>query len=55
MVDTRRPSRDVITALAREKVIIGRPWPVWPTHVRVTVGLQEEMDKFKTAFLKVMA
>jgi histidinol-phosphate aminotransferase len=55
MVDTRRPSREVISALAREKVIIGRPWQVWPTHVRVTVGTQEEMDKFKTAFLKVMA
>ncbi len=55
MVDTRRPAADVISALAKEKVIIGRPWPVWPTHVRVTVGLQEEMDKFKAAFLKVMA
>ena len=55
MVDTKRPSREVISALAREKVIIGRPWAVWPTHVRVTVGTQEEMDKFKTAFLKVMA
>jgi histidinol-phosphate/aromatic aminotransferase/cobyric acid decarboxylase-like protein len=55
MVDTKRPSRDAINAMAREKVIIGRPWQVWPTHVRVTVGTQEEMDKFKTAFLKVMA
>ncbi len=55
MVDTRRPAADVISAMAKEKVIIGRPWPVWPTHVRVTVGLQEEMDKFKAAFLKVMA
>ena len=55
MVDTKRPSREVISALAREKVIIGRPWAVWPTHVRVTVGTQEEMDKFKAAFLKVMA
>ncbi|MGA2194753.1 MAG: pyridoxal phosphate-dependent aminotransferase [Bryobacteraceae bacterium] len=55
MVDTKRPARDVIGAMAREKVYIGRPWPVWPTHVRVTVGTQEEMDKFKAAFLKVMA
>ena len=53
--DKKRPSREVISALAREKVIIGRPWAVWPTHVRVTVGTQEEMDKFKAAFLKVMA
>jgi histidinol-phosphate aminotransferase len=55
MVDTKRPSRDVINAMAKEKVIIGRPWPIWPTHVRVTVGTQDEMDKFKSAFLKVMA
>jgi len=26
-----------------------------PQHVRVSVGTQEEMNKFKTAFLKVMA
>jgi histidinol-phosphate aminotransferase len=55
MVDTKRPAREVINALAKEKVIIGRPWQAWPTHVRVTVGLPEEMDKFKNAFLKVMA
>jgi histidinol-phosphate aminotransferase len=55
MVDAKRPANDVIMALRTEKVYIGRPWPVWPTHVRVSVGTQEEMNKFKTAFLKVMA
>jgi len=55
MVDTKRPAREVIDAMAQEKVYIGRPWPAWPTHVRVSVGTQEEMNKFKTAFLKVMA
>ena len=30
-------------------------WPAWPNHVRVTIGTQEEMDKFKTALVKVMA
>jgi histidinol-phosphate aminotransferase len=55
MVDTRRPAREVIQAMQHEKVIIGRPWDIWPTHVRVTVGLQDEMDRFKAAFLKVMA
>jgi histidinol-phosphate/aromatic aminotransferase/cobyric acid decarboxylase-like protein len=28
---------------------------VWPTHMRVTVGLAEEMKKFQDAFKKVMA
>jgi histidinol-phosphate/aromatic aminotransferase/cobyric acid decarboxylase-like protein len=55
MVDAKRPADEMIMALRAEKVYIGRPWPVWPTHVRVSVGTQEEMNKFKAAFLKVMA
>jgi histidinol-phosphate aminotransferase len=55
MVDVKRPAREVIAAMAAEKVYIGRPWDAWPTHVRVSIGTQEEMNKFKTAFLKVMA
>jgi histidinol-phosphate/aromatic aminotransferase/cobyric acid decarboxylase-like protein len=55
MVDTKRPAREVIAAMAKEKVYIGRPWDAWPTHVRVSIGTQDEMNKFKTAFLKVMA
>ncbi len=54
MVETGRPSREVIMALQAEKVYIGRPWPILPTHVRITVGLPEEMEKFQTAFAKVM-
>jgi len=55
MVDTKRPAKDVIMAMRKEKVYIGRDWPVWPTSVRVTVGTADEMEKFKAAFLKVMA
>lgn len=55
MVDVKRPGEDVILALRKEKIYIGRVWASWPTYVRVTVGTQEEMDRFKTAFLKVMA
>jgi len=55
MVDVRRPNTEVIAAMAKENVIIGRPWPVWPNHVRVSIGTQDEMNKFKTAFAKVMA
>ena len=55
MVDTKRPGREVIDAMAQEKVLIGRVWPVWPTYVRVTVGTRDDMAKFKAAFLKVMA
>lgn len=55
MVDTRRTNTEVIAAMAKENVLIGRPWPIWPTWVRITVGTQPEMDRFKTAFTKVMA
>ncbi len=54
MAETGRPANDVIMALRMEKVYIGRSWPVWPTHVRVSIGTQDEMNKFKAAYLKVM-
>lgn len=55
MVDTKRPGNDVVAAMRKEKVYIGRVWPAWPTYVRVTVGTSDEMKKFQTAFVKVMA
>ena len=55
MVDVKRPGREIIDAMQKEKIYIGRVWPSWPTYVRVSIGTQEEMNKFKTAFLKVMA
>ena len=55
MVDVKRPGQQIREAMVKEKVYVGRVWPSWPNHVRVTIGTQEEMDKFKAAFLKVMA
>lgn len=54
MVDVRRPGQQVRDAMAKENVLIGRTWPIMPNYVRVTVGTQEEMRRFQTAFLKVM-
>jgi histidinol-phosphate aminotransferase len=54
MLDAKRPSKEVIDAMAKRNVYIGRPWPVWPTHVRITVGTQPEMDAFQSAFDAVM-
>jgi len=54
MVDVKRPGKEIIEALQKEKIYIGRVWPSWPTYVRVSIGTQDEMNKFKTAFLKVM-
>src|SRR5215467_5062395 len=50
MLETGRPAKEVITAMAQRNVFIGRAWPVWPTHVRITVGTQAEMEKFQAAF-----
>lgn len=54
MVDTKRPTGQVIDGMAAKGVLIGRAWPVWPTHVRITVGTREEMARFRTAFQDVM-
>ncbi len=55
MIDVKRPGGQIVQAMAKENVYIGRVWKAWPNHVRVTVGTPEEMKKFQTAFLKVMA
>jgi histidinol-phosphate aminotransferase len=55
MVDVKQPGNDLVMKMRKEKVYIGRVWPVWPTYVRVTIGTADEMKKFQTAFLKVMA
>src|SRR5450432_1615658 len=49
MVDVKRPGGEINAAMRKENVYIGRVWPSWPRHVRVTVGTQEEMAKFKSA------
>jgi histidinol-phosphate aminotransferase len=55
MLDAKRPVKEVIAAMAAQNVFIGRPWPVWPTHVRITVGTQAEMERFQGAFQRVMS
>ena len=54
LLDTKRPGKEVIDAMAQQKVYIGRIWPVMPTNVRITVGTHDEMQQFQTAFQKVM-
>ena len=54
LLDTKRPGKQIIDAMAQQNVFIGRIWPVMPTHVRVTVGTRDEMLQFQTAFQRVM-
>jgi len=55
MMDVKRPGGEVVKGLADQNVFIGRLWPARPTHVRFSIGTQEDMDKFKAALMKVMA
>jgi len=55
MMDAKRPAGELVKAMAQQKVFIGRVWPAWPTHTRITVGTADEMEKFKTALVKVWA
>jgi histidinol-phosphate aminotransferase len=54
MLDTKRPAQEIIAAMATRNVFIGRAWPAWPTHVRITVGTKSEMERFQTAYQEVM-
>jgi histidinol-phosphate/aromatic aminotransferase/cobyric acid decarboxylase-like protein len=55
MLDAKMPARRLVNAMQKEKIYIGRVWPAWPTHARISVGTKDEMAKFKTALLKVMS
>ncbi|HEX3436809.1 MAG TPA: pyridoxal phosphate-dependent aminotransferase [Pseudacidobacterium sp.] len=55
MLDTGRSGKEVLAAMAKKNVYVGRVWPIWPNSVRVTVGTRPEMEKFRTAFQQVMS
>ena len=55
MLDTKRPAKEIIDAVAAQKVFIGRIWPAWPTYTRITVGTRPEMEQFQAAFKKAMS
>jgi histidinol-phosphate aminotransferase len=47
LLDTKRPAKEVIAAMAKENVVIGRVWPSMPKHARITVGTPDEMERFQ--------
>jgi histidinol-phosphate aminotransferase len=53
MMEVGRPGQEYAKAMMEQKIMIGRVWQAWPTKVRVTVGTQEEMNKFKAAVEKI--
>jgi histidinol-phosphate aminotransferase len=55
LVDVKRPAPEFMDAMATWGVFVGRSWPSLPNSSRITVGTQEEMTRFKDAFVQVMA
>ena len=54
LLDTKHPGKELIAAMAQEKVIIGRVWPSMPTYSRITIGTSQEMERFQAALQKAM-
>ena len=54
LLDTRHPAKEVIAAMAKQNVVIGRTWPALPSYSRVTIGTSDEMLAFQQAWVKVM-
>jgi histidinol-phosphate aminotransferase len=46
MVDSKRPVREVIKHFRDNSIRVGRPFPPYDTHVRISLGLPEEMTEF---------
>ena len=54
MVSLRREVQPVIEEFRKKGVLVGRPFPPMTQHLRVSVGNEEEMARFATAFKEIM-
>ena len=50
--DVKRPGPEFSKLMQADHVYIGRTWKAMPNYVRVTIGTQAEMEKFKVSFKK---
>jgi histidinol-phosphate aminotransferase len=55
MMETNHPGAEIAAKYAERRIIIGRVWQEWPTHVRISIGTQEEMNKFKQATSEIFS
>ena len=53
LLDAKRPGKEMMQAMAKQGVYIGRVWPMYPTWCRITIGTPDEMEAFKAALQKV--
>ena len=54
MIDVKRDVRTVIPAMMDRGVAVGRPFPPMNNFLRVTIGSESDMARFKQEFAKVM-
>jgi histidinol-phosphate aminotransferase len=53
MVNVKRPVPGVIDDFRQRGIIVGRPFPPMVEHLRVSIGTEEEMARFMTAFKEI--
>lgn len=53
MVAIGREIQPVIEEFRAKKVLVGRPFPPMTTHMRVSIGTADEMDRFMRAFKEI--
>jgi len=53
MVHIGREIQPVIDEFRAKKVMVGRPFPPMTTHMRVSIGTADEMDRFTKAFKEI--
>jgi histidinol-phosphate aminotransferase len=52
-INVKRPAGEIIEGLKQRQVLVGRPFPSIPHHVRVSLGTMAEMKLFVEAFRAV--
>ena len=55
MFDCKKPVVPIIKAMKDKNVAVGRLFPAYPNHMRLTIGKHAEMEAFVSAFKQVMA
>jgi histidinol-phosphate aminotransferase len=54
MFDCKKPVVPIIKAMKDRNVAVGRLFPAYPNHMRLTIGKHSEMESFLSAFKQVM-
>jgi histidinol-phosphate aminotransferase len=53
MVHLRRPVAPMVEEFRKKGILVGRPFPALPEHLRVSVGSADEMTRFTVAFKEI--